>query len=347
MLQAAGVTEFEEAIYRALLQRPAAPLAELAASANASPARTRPALARLVELGLVRRAHNRFIPVQPEAALAALVNRRKAELDAVQGAATELAEEFRAGELQAHPAGLVEVITGVEAINSRATELFEAATQEVMAFDAPPYALQLSTEVSIEEPILARGVRIRVIYSQSALEVPGRYERIKELTELGEEPRILPGLPMKLRITDSRVAMIPLTATERATESVAVVHESVLLDALIALFEALWGAAHPVGAVGSPPDGELDEAHAQVVALLGSGLKDETIASNLGVSMRTAGRRIRHVLDLLHATTRFQAGAAAARRGWLPPESALPQSTESSPRTSGGGGVAVTEATSE
>jgi sugar-specific transcriptional regulator TrmB len=317
VLQAAGVTEFEEAIYRTLLRDPAAPIAQLAGAANTSTTRTRTALGRLVELGLVRRADNHFIPIRPEAALAALVHRRRAELDAVEAATAELSEEFRAGDLKAHPAGLVEVVTGTEAINRRATELFEAATEEVMAFDAPPYALQLSNEVGIEGPILARGVRIRVIYSQRALDLPGRYERIMELASLGEEPRILPGLPMKLRITDSRVALIPLTATQRATESVAVVHESGLLDALIALFEALWAAAHPIGAVGRPSGGELDEAQAHVVALLASGLKDETIARNLGVSMRTAGRRIREVLDLLQATTRFQAGAAAARRGWL------------------------------
>lgn len=317
MLQAVGLTESEEAVYRALLRNPQAPLADLAANAGTSAARTSQVLARLAELGLARRAtRGRFLPIHPEASLGALVHRRRAELDAVQGATEELAEEFRAGELEADPAGLIEVLVGLEAISRRALEIFQGTTTEAMAFDAPPYAQAVDTELAVEEPILARGVKVRVIYSQAALELPGRFEHIRQLAALGEQARILPSLPMKLRIADSRIAMVPLTTTGRATESVAIVHRSGLLDALIALFEALWAVAHPLERSGESQG--LSDEDARVLGMLGAGLKDETIAQNLGVSMRTAGRRIRHVLDLLQASTRFQAGAAAARHGWLP-----------------------------
>jgi len=53
------------------------------------------------------------------------------------------------------------------------------------------------------------------------------------------------------------------------------------------------------------------------LALLASGLKDEAIARQLDVHVHTARRRITGLLERLDATTRFQAGMQASRRGWL------------------------------
>ena len=58
-------------------------------------------------------------------------------------------------------------------------------------------------------------------------------------------------------------------------------------------------------------------AASMVLAMLGAGFKDEAIARHLGISMRTTGRRVLSILDHLQASTRFQAGAQAVRRGWL------------------------------
>ena len=51
--------------------------------------------------------------------------------------------------------------------------------------------------------------------------------------------------------------------------------------------------------------------------LLQMGMKDESIARQLGVSLRTVRRRIADLMDDLGASTRFQAGAEAARRDLL------------------------------
>nr|WP_284716815.1 LuxR C-terminal-related transcriptional regulator [Streptomyces sp. G1] len=54
-----------------------------------------------------------------------------------------------------------------------------------------------------------------------------------------------------------------------------------------------------------------------LLALLVSGLKDEAIARQLGWSVRTMRRRMSRLHDQLGAANRFQAGAVAARRGWI------------------------------
>jgi DNA-binding NarL/FixJ family response regulator len=54
-----------------------------------------------------------------------------------------------------------------------------------------------------------------------------------------------------------------------------------------------------------------------LLALLLAGLKDDAIARQLGLSTRTMRRRMKHLLDLLGADNRFQAGVQATRRGWI------------------------------
>ena len=54
-----------------------------------------------------------------------------------------------------------------------------------------------------------------------------------------------------------------------------------------------------------------------MLKLLDAGLKDEAIARQLGVSMRTARRRISSLIAKLGVGTRFQAGLEAARHGLL------------------------------
>ena len=48
-----------------------------------------------------------------------------------------------------------------------------------------------------------------------------------------------------------------------------------------------------------------------------TGAKDEAIARELGIGVRTLRRRMSHLMGLLDAETRFQAGMQAVRRGWV------------------------------
>lgn len=318
MLRAVGVEKLDEDVYRALLRRPGTTPDTLASIVDSTPAVVGSALSRLAGLGLVRAAgpDGGYTPNDPEPALAALVHRREAELNAVRATATEFAADFRVGRLRANPEQLVEVVTGRDDIYRRTMELYEGATSEIMAFERPPYAVPSDfDEVASELPLLERGVVLRVIYSAEALAVPRKFDTVLALTEHGELSRTLPALPLKLIIMDRRAARVSLTTDAYATESVAIIWSSGLLDALIALFEAYWERAHPVG--GGAAAARLTSEEARVLELLGAGFKDEAIARNLRTSTRTVGRRVERILAGLDAATRFQAGAQAVRRDWL------------------------------
>jgi DNA-binding NarL/FixJ family response regulator len=99
------------------------------------------------------------------------------------------------------------------------------------------------------------------------------------------------------------------------------VQRSAITDALYALFELLWrqatSAPGPNGTPARRNGPVLSDEEQALMRYLVSGMKDEAIARYLGCSRRTLRRRVDTLLDKLNATSRFQAGAVAAQRGWI------------------------------
>jgi DNA-binding NarL/FixJ family response regulator len=323
-LLAVGVTAEDERVYRNLLHRPRATLPELAAQTGRTPVVLRRAISRLEELGLVSRLAGRpvrFLPTRPDIAVAALISHREEELAAARLAALALLAELPPQEHRA-PDDLVEIVHGRAAVAHRFMQLQQSATDELLVLDRPPYVQDPNQQNSGELERLAYGVRICGIYDISALAVPGKLQLAREAVAAGEEGRVSPDVPMKMAIADRKTAILPLTTEAPALiDSAIVVHTSTLLDALVTLFEVLWRSALPLPArpgdatsagLASPPDPEL-------FTLLAAGLKDEAVARQLGLSLRTVHRRVSELMDGLGARTRLQAGLLAARRGWLGP----------------------------
>ncbi len=314
-LTAAGVDPFDEDVYRAILVRPSAAPAELAADLGHSPERISRALDRLRDHGLVGRlsgTRRRYAAIEPQAAIGALVRARAAELDRARAAAGPLSELFAA----AHTGGTdeVEVLHGSEALGRWFVRLQQEARDEVSTLDRPPYALTTSNPV--EAHLLARGVSYRAVYAPEALEWPGVLGDIRELVRQGEQARVLPGLRIKLAIADRRIALMPLSLDFSDVSDVraVVIRPSALLDGLLDYWEMCWQAALPLEA---PQHDSLGEDDRMLLTLLVSGLKDEAIARQLGWSLRTMRRRMSRLNDLLGAANRFQAGVIASRRGLL------------------------------
>lgn len=65
------------------------------------------------------------------------------------------------------------------------------------------------------------------------------------------------------------------------------------------------------------PQADNDPVPRQLLALLAAGLKDEAIALELGVTLRTNRQRLVSLYEQIGVHNRFQAGVAAKERGWL------------------------------
>ncbi|MCX4770292.1 transcriptional regulator [Streptomyces sp. NBC_01285] len=326
MLEAVGVSPFDEGVYRAVLSGSQSAVRDLAESAGAGVARTGQALKRLAGLGLVQRVgRSQWEAVSPQSALSALLNRRRSEVETafagVETGFADLRRLHRAGQLRSDPGSLVEVLTGREVMMRKIEELSRSVTTHLWTLDKPPYLEQVGQPHFDERNSATtrewaeRGVDIRGVYCLESIEPPGRLGTILNLAAAGERSRLLPHLPLKARIVDRRVAVVPLAGGSK--DSIVLVHPSGLLDGLMELFEAYWERAEPLLSEGPDVVEGPSEEELVLVRLLHSGYKDQAIARQLGVSVRTATRRVAALMQRLDAGTRFQAGVKARERGWV------------------------------
>jgi DNA-binding CsgD family transcriptional regulator/Mn-dependent DtxR family transcriptional regulator len=317
---AVGVSHFDETVYQAILDQPDAGVAAWARSLSISPSRIRRVCARLLDLGLLQipDSEGGLRAVDPRIAVRALIRRRETESELLIATAQRMAAGYEAGQLRAEPSRLIEVVRGESASTARLAELYARAEHEVCCFDCPPYLAPRTPQFDLQADLLRRGVAYRTVYATAALEPEEDLANVRQMTELGEQARVLPALSLKLMLIDGKVAMLPLTSSDAAPGySAVVVRHSAVTDALRALFELLWQQATPLGLPAPAVGGVPGKGERELVGLLAAGMKDEAVARHLGVSLRTLQRRVSDLQDRLGSGSRFQAGVQAARRGWV------------------------------
>lgn len=324
LLSGLGIGPNHELAYRALLRHGAADLAELSELTNLSPGALRRIVTVLEDEGLATRLTGRrprFVATSPHVAIGALAARREEEIARARDSVETLANEMRQRS-GPPPEELIEIVTGQSSVGRNFMQLNLSARHDVRAFVRPPFAADVSQPPVSQDTALRRGVRARSIYDISSFETPGLLEAARRLVAEGEQARVA-SVPIKLVIIDSNIAMLPLTSgDQQAAHSAVVVHRSTLLDALISLFETVWRSASPLRWTGEDlerpaADEQLTGLDAEILSLLSAGLKDETVARQLGLSLRTLQRRLRELFESFGARTRFQAGFAVSRGGVL------------------------------
>jgi DNA-binding Lrp family transcriptional regulator len=318
-LHAAGISELEEAVYRQLVRAPRATLTQLASATHRGTDATRRALDRLETAGMVSRQGkpSRFIPAAPDMAIEALIMRRQEELERCRIAAAGLLAQYR--EASRGSGDVIELIDGREATGQRFLQLLSTARTEVLMFDKPPYLGAGDNPLELE--VLARGVQWRAVYAPEAFDLPDRLAMVRGWQAAGEQARVYAQVPMKLVLVDRNVALLPLTVDDpmAGQHTGVLVHPSSLLTALGMLFEMLWDRSIPLGAGTELPakPAPHDEFDVALLQLLTAGVKDQAIARQLGVSLRTIRRRISHLMVDAGVASRFQLGVRAAQRSWV------------------------------
>ncbi|WP_344208323.1 helix-turn-helix transcriptional regulator [Kribbella sancticallisti] len=151
---------------------------------------------------------------------------------------------------------------------------------------------------------------------------PRGAEAVRAAVEAGIEVRTVPTLPARMLVVDDHFALVALVPT--GDSGAVLVRSPVMIAALTQYYDRLWAAATPVATSTPGPVRraqqvmrELGATEREVLALLVHGLKDEAIARNLSLSVRTVRRHIATVMEFVDAPTRFAAGAAAQRLGLL------------------------------
>lgn len=317
-LQAIGLTAAEDAAYELLVDRPSSTLNQLA-TGWVRTEHLESVLANLDAKGLVQRLPGEpthYSIVAPDIAVDALLVDNEQQLRLASEYADRLVARYRELARRTEPSTIIEVVTGNRAIRQRLTQIQRSTRSEVRYLDQLPYVDRRGMAATDFE-LLASGISFRAIYDGASVEQPESMPEIERLVLAGQEARVLPKLPMKLYLSDDRFAVLPLQR-EGATQTIFIVHPSALLGALNNLFEGLWRRALPLDLpttdVTPSQRGRSIADEQRLIALLLSGLTDEAIARQFGVSYRTAQRRIAALIGRLGVRTRFQAGVQAALR---------------------------------
>lgn len=327
MLEAIGLKDADEAVYTALVRRSHATVPELVADSELSEQVVRRAVQTLVDLRLAIRSDGRpvrIVAIAPDSGLEPILRDHERALDEVRAHARTLTEMYRAGARFARPGEIVEVVSGRDEVNHRWVQMQQNTRVQMRGFDRPPYAAPQAHTTSnpVELDLLERGVKYRVVYDRSVLELPGWLDDVTNGIRHGEDARIAGGLPMKLAISDDRLAIIPLLRTgDQALSASYLIHPSPLLDALVALFETVWERSVPVRlttmGVEHLDDDGLSDDETRLLTLMASGATDKAVARAFGWSERTVQRHVTKLMRRLGAQTRFQIAMEATRRGWL------------------------------
>ncbi|MFC8915290.1 helix-turn-helix domain-containing protein [Streptomyces sp. NPDC047821] len=312
MLAAIGLDERQEAAYRVLVALGAAEVADLAHRLALPEAEAERALRRLESHGLAARSSSRperWVAAEPSVALGALLTRQRGELERAELAAAALAATYRAEAAEPAVHDLVEVVHGASAVAHRSRQLRLGAAAEVCA---------LVRGVRVGEPVA--GVAYRTVVEREALSLPGGTAALSAALGEGRPARVADRVPAGLVVVDGALAMVELTGRD-AEPAALVVHPSLLLESLVALFEAVWREALPLrlgadGTVGEEAAPGPDATDLEILSLLLAGLTDASIAKQLDLGLRTVQRRVRGLMELAGVTTRLQLGWHAHARGW-------------------------------
>lgn len=180
---------------------------------------------------------------------------------------------------------------------------------------AGPYPLEvLQRSWKDDTELIARGVVARAIYQSDAVRTPAMMQYLSDLASVGGNVRVARRTNHRIMIFDRRVAFVA-TARDTLLLPYLMITESALVQSVCQQFAAMWRVAHSIGITN---EDVLDfERVREILEVLATGATDDATARKLGVSDRTVRRRVAAVMDLLDASSRFEAGVKAVQAGWL------------------------------
>ncbi|AFT98777.1 LuxR C-terminal-related transcriptional regulator [Nocardia brasiliensis] len=255
----------------------------------------------------------------PESLSEAEARRRQQQINQMHTAAARLSETFRS--VRRSPRSNGAVVPVFERLEMLADfeEMQTSARTCVKVVERGPYLSDLDRErqlFQLKRSRLGEGIRYQTLYQDTIYQDPERLRHALSTNASGAQARTLPEPPFKLIISDDERASLVLHVDERRPDPMGLrITGSPALDLLIKTFDVLWSLAAPISV--NPTAEALDERDRAILTLMGLGATDDTIARRLGMSRRTVVRRTARLLERLGASTRFQAGVQATRRGWL------------------------------
>ncbi|MPV88009.1 helix-turn-helix transcriptional regulator, partial [Georgenia ruanii] len=323
MFEALGLDGDAISVYRALLNAPAMTHEQLVERTRFEHDHLHEVLDLLEQKGLLRRSHTDPSGVRtesPQVAFERLLSeeetklyRAQEQLTHIRAEAAVLVDEYQRSATRRR--GEVEHLTGTDEIVARLLELGQNLTTSLDSIiTATPTAHQLDQAKSDEARDLARGVAIRSIYPAAARHESAVVEYAAWLRDHGGSARAAISVPNRILIYDREVAVVMFDPDD-FTRGAVIINTPGVVAALRGLYELLWESGTDLAPTEA--DDALKPEERELLQLLAKGFKDEAIARQLGISIRTVRRMINILSNRMESSSRFALGAKAAQRGWL------------------------------
>ncbi|MFJ4090591.1 LuxR C-terminal-related transcriptional regulator [Kitasatospora sp. NPDC089913] len=265
-------------------------------------------------------------PVSPQAATAQLLSDRdaalRAEEEALRAQRRRIQQErdglaalvpvYLQARQHAYPQGTIDHLPDKFAVRALLCDVVDSCRSEVLVSkhggSFPPAALREALPRDLA--VLGRGVRMRSLYQHATrFDQPTRLHA-EQLIGAGAEIRTLPEVLPQMIIVDGALALLPARSG-----GALVIREPDLLSYLLDVFARDWENATPFATGPQAAHDIAVTVKQSILVLLAKGLKDESIARRLGISLRTCRRHVSEILEGLGAHSRFQAGVFAERQG--------------------------------
>ncbi|HJP75985.1 MAG TPA: DNA-binding response regulator [Pseudonocardiaceae bacterium] len=215
-------------------------------------------------------------------------------------------------------AGQVTTLRGGAELMARAGHLLAPATEFICAAtDTSLWAMTGNRTVATQRvrERLESGVDVYKLYNPVALADPAGVEQLRAIASEGAKVRICTApLPHETLIVDRKLAVLAGEYVGGERDFTVVTAPHVVASVRMLVLTAWQGAAELADYLPAPPP-FVDEAGLSILRTLSAGQKDETAARQLGLSVRTYRRRVAELMELLGASSRFQAGVRARELG--------------------------------
>jgi DNA-binding CsgD family transcriptional regulator len=285
-----------------------------------------PAVAELLDTGVAFRTgqdDNLLRPVTQAGALRLLLERRQRELadrqrrilDGWERLAAQLPATIGGGASAGGEGVGVRVLTDLAEIATVAAELWRSPIQRLRGTETGEFPTR-PTEARVFPPPTAavrRGTQYQMIYQANYRNTPWGSRIIESSVAAGEQAKLRQHVPVKMLHVDDTIALVGI---DRAARVALLIRAPELLAMVAEWFGAMWNDPATV-AVGAAGDDGLTDAQRRVLEQMVVGHSDETIARQQNMSVRTVRRHVNAIYRELNVTSRFAAGVAAAKRGWL------------------------------
>jgi DNA-binding CsgD family transcriptional regulator/sugar-specific transcriptional regulator TrmB len=321
-----GLDERADVIYRALLRGGKHTKRTLAAELNLLEQQISSTVTMLAEASLVHvsKGHEEIIrPIDPKLGISAAlaqcrteIARRQQEMEQAETVLAELAASYEELRMRKR-CKEVEFLEGADAVEVRLAELAASATKEVVGMSAgAPCGRVMEVQGRLDQKLLAHGVSLRRLFLDSIRNHALMYAYAERLSSVGGLLRTAPVLPLNVTIFDQSAALLS-TDPDIGEEAATVLYRPEIISALMLIFEQFWDKGQPLGKEVRKDESGLTPADRELLRLLSEGCTDEATARKVGVSLRTVRRMTAHLMNVLNARSRFEAGYLAAKRGWL------------------------------